>query len=124
MFATLPSAAGRPVLGPALTFGSGAAREARDAPALGEHTREVLAEIGVSAAEADALAAAALPAGVRPERHRRRPTEATFRKTMSETDLILFAGCPATSTRCTSMRSSDAARPRAAGPSTRCSCSG
>jgi crotonobetainyl-CoA:carnitine CoA-transferase CaiB-like acyl-CoA transferase len=60
MFATLPSSAGRPVLGPAMTFGSGAAREARDAPALGEHTREVLAEIGVSAAEADALAAAGI----------------------------------------------------------------
>jgi crotonobetainyl-CoA:carnitine CoA-transferase CaiB-like acyl-CoA transferase len=75
MFATLPSSAGRPVLAPALRFASGADRPARDAPALGQHTEEVLAEVGATAgAGADG------------------PAEASFTKTLSDTDLILFGG--------------------------------
>ena len=73
MFATLPSSAGRPVLAPALRFASGPDGPAQDAPALGQHTAEVLAEIGDGAGE---------PA----------PTEASFTKTLSDTDLILFGG--------------------------------
>jgi crotonobetainyl-CoA:carnitine CoA-transferase CaiB-like acyl-CoA transferase len=78
MFAALPSSAGRPVLAPALRFASGADRPARDAPALGQHTAEVLAEIGDVLAEDG-------PDG--PE-----PAEASFTKTLSDTDLILFGG--------------------------------
>jgi crotonobetainyl-CoA:carnitine CoA-transferase CaiB-like acyl-CoA transferase len=65
MFATLPSSGGRPVLGAAMSFRSGASREAADAPALGEHTWEVLAESGVGQAEADALVVAGVAWGPR-----------------------------------------------------------
>lgn len=72
MFATLPSSAGRPVLAPALRFTISPSRPARDAPAMGQHTDEVLAELS-GPLEAPAV-------------------EADFTKTLSDTDLVLFAG--------------------------------
>jgi crotonobetainyl-CoA:carnitine CoA-transferase CaiB-like acyl-CoA transferase/acyl dehydratase len=90
MFATLPSAAGRPVLGPALRFASDA-RPARDAPALGQHTAEVLAEIGTGTGG-------------------RGPAEASFTKTLSDTDLILFSGLSGDQHPVHTDETSDAAR--------------
>ena len=46
MFGTLPSSGGRPVLGAALNFASGRHKYARDAPGLGQHTAEILTELG------------------------------------------------------------------------------
>jgi crotonobetainyl-CoA:carnitine CoA-transferase CaiB-like acyl-CoA transferase len=63
MFAALPRTAGKPVLGAAMRFQSGASQPAAGAPALGEHTWQVLAEAGVGAQEAAALAAAGLASG-------------------------------------------------------------
>ena len=61
MFAALPGTAGKPVLGAAMRFRSAASQPAAGAPALGEHTWRVLADIGVGAGEAAALAAPAAP---------------------------------------------------------------
>jgi crotonobetainyl-CoA:carnitine CoA-transferase CaiB-like acyl-CoA transferase/acyl dehydratase len=103
MFATLPGAEGKAVLGTALRFASGATEPAAGAPALGAHTWQVLAQAGVTEQEAAALAEAGLVAGsAEPEAAMAGtgpdpaaadlPTTAEFRKTLSETDLILFAG--------------------------------
>jgi crotonobetainyl-CoA:carnitine CoA-transferase CaiB-like acyl-CoA transferase len=66
MFAALPGTTGKPVLGAAMRFRSAASQPAAGAPALGEHTWRVLADIGVGAGEAAALAAAGAAAGPGP----------------------------------------------------------
>jgi formyl-CoA transferase len=67
MAARTTDAAGRPidVLRPPLTFSETPATVRRGVPAAGAHTREVLAELGYSEAEVDALVASGAAAGGR-----------------------------------------------------------
>lgn len=64
-----------PIMGPVQTLGQPAkfsrsrTGSPRPAPWLGQHTRPVLAELGLGDAEIDALAAAGVAYDAHPERH-------------------------------------------------------